>query len=209
MAIVTRVLASTALAVFLAGGVSRAQQPSPPPQEHMHHHGEIQPVLPVYPRMGRAQERAAGKLFTLEEAERLAGDSNPTLRQAQAEIRAARSRQKQAGLYPNPTLGYTGDEIRGGSINGGGGANNEGAHTASSRHPGGVNVLMGDGTVKFVKGSISPQTWWALGTKANGEVVSADADRELVLVKGAVPGARGSVVVLRDSVKAPKTAGRS
>ena len=119
MAIVTRVLASTALAVFLTGGVSRAQQPSPPPQEHMHHHGEIQPVLPVYPRMGRAQERAAGKLFTLEEAERLAGDSNPTLRQAEAQIRAARSRQKQAGLYPNPTLGYTGDEIRGGSINGG------------------------------------------------------------------------------------------
>jgi len=119
MAIVTRVLASTALAVFLTGGVSRAQQPSPPPQEHTHHHGEIQPVLPVYPRMGRAQERAAGQLFTLEEAERLAGDSNPTLRQAQAQIRAARSRQKQAGLYPNPTLGYTGDEIRGGSINGG------------------------------------------------------------------------------------------
>jgi cobalt-zinc-cadmium efflux system outer membrane protein len=85
----------------------------------MHHHGDIQPVRPVYPQMGRAQERAAGKLFTLEEAQRLAGDTNPTMRQAQAEIRAARSRQQQAGLYPNPTLGYTGDEIRGGSINGG------------------------------------------------------------------------------------------
>jgi large subunit ribosomal protein L3 len=46
-------------------------------------------------------------------------------------------------------------------------------------------------------------------TALNLEVVSADAERELVLVKGAVPGARGSVVVLRDSVKTPKTAGRS
>ena len=44
-------------------------------------------------------------------------------------------------------------------------------------------------------------------TALNLEVVSADAERELVLVKGAVPGARGSVVVLRDSVKTPSKAG--
>jgi cobalt-zinc-cadmium efflux system outer membrane protein len=90
------------------------------PQEQMHHHhGDIKPVEPTYPRMGRAQEQSAEKLFTLEEAQRLAAESNPTLRQAEAEIRAARSRQQQAGLYPNPTIGYIGDEIRGGSINGG------------------------------------------------------------------------------------------
>jgi hypothetical protein len=29
--------------------------------------------------------------------------------------------------------------------------------------------------VKFVKNSINRQTWWALGTRANGEVVSADS----------------------------------
>src|SRR4029077_17551704 len=44
---------------------------------------------------------------------------NPTLRQAEAEIRATKARQQQAGLYPNPTVGYTGDEIRGGSVGGG------------------------------------------------------------------------------------------
>ncbi len=44
-------------------------------------------------------------------------------------------------------------------------------------------------------------------TALNLEVVSADAERELVLVRGAVPGARGSVVVLRNSVKAPTNAG--
>src|SRR3984885_10476827 len=46
-------------------------------------------------------------------------------------------------------------------------------------------------------------------TALNLEVVSADAERELVLVKGAVPGARGSIVVLRNSVKAPTKAGGS
>jgi len=40
-------------------------------------------------------------------------------------------------------------------------------------------------------------------TALNLEVVSADPERELVLVKGAVPGPRGAVVVLRDSVKVP------
>jgi large subunit ribosomal protein L3 len=40
-------------------------------------------------------------------------------------------------------------------------------------------------------------------TTLNLEIVQADPDRELVLVKGAVPGPRGGMVVLRDAVKAP------
>jgi prepilin-type N-terminal cleavage/methylation domain-containing protein/prepilin-type processing-associated H-X9-DG protein len=44
-----------------------------------------------------------------------------------------------------------------------------------SRHPGGINILMCDGSVRFVKNSINPLTWWALGTKASGEVISADS----------------------------------
>ena len=122
MSFANRALTVFLLAMFVMNASSVAQQ-SPPmsPQEkmHMHHHGDIQPVEPVYPRMGRAQEQAQGKLFTLDEAQRLATESNPTLRQAEAEIRAAKARMQQAGLYPNPTVGYTGDEIRGGSINGG------------------------------------------------------------------------------------------
>jgi prepilin-type N-terminal cleavage/methylation domain-containing protein/prepilin-type processing-associated H-X9-DG protein len=46
---------------------------------------------------------------------------------------------------------------------------------AQSSHPGGVNCLFGDGSVKFIKDSISPQTWMALGTRANGEVISSDS----------------------------------
>jgi prepilin-type processing-associated H-X9-DG protein len=44
-----------------------------------------------------------------------------------------------------------------------------------SWHSGGVNVLFADGSVKFIKNSINPQTWWALRTKSGGEVISSDA----------------------------------
>jgi prepilin-type N-terminal cleavage/methylation domain-containing protein/prepilin-type processing-associated H-X9-DG protein len=46
---------------------------------------------------------------------------------------------------------------------------------AGSYHPGGVNCMMADGSVKFIKDSVNQNTWWALGTRAGGEVVSADA----------------------------------
>jgi prepilin-type N-terminal cleavage/methylation domain-containing protein/prepilin-type processing-associated H-X9-DG protein len=45
---------------------------------------------------------------------------------------------------------------------------------ANSYHPGGVNVVYADGSVHFVKSTISPVTWWAIGTRAGGEVISAD-----------------------------------
>ena len=51
----------------------------------------------------------------------------------------------------------------------------DGAYQAtSSNHPGGANFLFGDGSVHFLKSSISIKTYWALGTKANGEVISSD-----------------------------------
>jgi prepilin-type processing-associated H-X9-DG protein len=49
-------------------------------------------------------------------------------------------------------------------------------NTASrSWHSGGVNALFGDGSVKFVKDSISDRTWFALGTRGAGEIISADS----------------------------------
>jgi prepilin-type N-terminal cleavage/methylation domain-containing protein/prepilin-type processing-associated H-X9-DG protein len=50
-----------------------------------------------------------------------------------------------------------------------------GALPASSRHPGGVNVLFADGSTRFVKEGVSDAVWWALGTKAGKEVVSQDS----------------------------------
>lgn len=46
---------------------------------------------------------------------------------------------------------------------------------ATSRHPGGVNVAFADGSVKFIKDTVNPGTWRALGTIAGGEVISADS----------------------------------
>jgi prepilin-type processing-associated H-X9-DG protein len=43
----------------------------------------------------------------------------------------------------------------------------------SSYHAGGANVLMGDGSVKFVKDSTNNNVIWALGSIAQGEVVDA------------------------------------
>jgi prepilin-type N-terminal cleavage/methylation domain-containing protein/prepilin-type processing-associated H-X9-DG protein len=50
-----------------------------------------------------------------------------------------------------------------------------GALPPTSNHSGGVNIGMADGSVKFIKDSISLDTFWAIGTKARGEVVSADS----------------------------------
>ena len=44
-------------------------------------------------------------------------------------------------------------------------------------------------------------------TTLNLEVVAADPERDLLLVKGCVPGPRGGVVVVRDAVKSPSKKG--
>ncbi len=46
-----------------------------------------------------------------------------------------------------------------------------GVTTARSRHPGGVNVLMGDGATRFVSESISRAVWRGLGSRNGGELV--------------------------------------
>jgi prepilin-type N-terminal cleavage/methylation domain-containing protein/prepilin-type processing-associated H-X9-DG protein len=61
--------------------------------------------------------------------------------------------------------GFTTDGANGGPL---------AAVTASSNHPGGVNMAMGDGSVKFVKNTIGQLTWWALGSRAGNEVIGAD-----------------------------------
>jgi len=115
------ILAIATLLLASATGTLAQEMPMPVQQEHAEHqhHGEIHPLQPEFPRLGRSQEKAAGALMTLDQFEKIAHESNPTMRQAEAEIRAANARKQQAGLYPNPTVGYTADEIRGGSVGGG------------------------------------------------------------------------------------------
>jgi prepilin-type N-terminal cleavage/methylation domain-containing protein/prepilin-type processing-associated H-X9-DG protein len=45
----------------------------------------------------------------------------------------------------------------------------------TSLHPGGVNIGFADGSVRFIKNTVALQTWWALGTRNRGEIVSSDS----------------------------------
>jgi prepilin-type N-terminal cleavage/methylation domain-containing protein/prepilin-type processing-associated H-X9-DG protein len=49
------------------------------------------------------------------------------------------------------------------------------AWVMGSRHPGGLNIAFGDGSVKFIKNSINPNVWWSIQTIKAGEIVSADS----------------------------------
>lgn len=50
-----------------------------------------------------------------------------------------------------------------------------GVFSASSRHPGGVNVMMMDGSVRFVKDGVTLAVWRALSTRNGGEAVDEGA----------------------------------
>ena len=44
------------------------------------------------------------------------------------------------------------------------------AEDFTSRHSGGINCLLGDGSVRFITNNIDPKTWEKIGTRAGGEV---------------------------------------
>jgi prepilin-type processing-associated H-X9-DG protein len=49
-----------------------------------------------------------------------------------------------------------------------------GTASPNSLHPGGVNMCLADGSVRFVKDTVNLASWWALGTRNGGEVLSSD-----------------------------------
>jgi cobalt-zinc-cadmium efflux system outer membrane protein len=67
-------------------------------------------ALPATPRPATAPTVPPGAL-ELADFERIALEHNPTLRQAFAQLDATLSRSNQAGLYPNPTVGYVQEQI--------------------------------------------------------------------------------------------------
>ncbi len=68
----------------------------------------------------------------------------------------------------NPSVLY-------GTPNGKPTANASYAWQMGSEHPGGMNLLLADGSVRFIKDTINPFTWYSLNTLKGGEVISADA----------------------------------
>src|SRR5262245_48931591 len=77
---------ATVAALFAAATSALAQQPQPAPT-------------------------SASPAISLRELEQLATASNPTLRAAQARVDAARGLSRQAGAWPNPTIGATAEEV--------------------------------------------------------------------------------------------------
>ncbi len=51
----------------------------------------------------------------------------------------------------------------------------DGGMNPTSNHPGGVNVSFMDGSVHFIKNSVNLQTWWFMGTRGRGEIISSDS----------------------------------
>jgi len=90
-----------------------------------HHHMQPSGQSVGQGLLGRTvQRQGSERILTLDDLEKMALESNPTLAQARARVQAAAGRKLQAGLYPNPVIGATGDEnspgpiIRGGEFGG-------------------------------------------------------------------------------------------
>lgn len=118
--------------------IESQEQASPQPQEGMQHmqmrspektpshvEGLQEPEnpdqktgqnLPVPDLLANAK---AAPARSLNDFEQLALQNNPTIKQAQALVRGSAGLARQAGLWPNPSVGYQGEQIRGGSYNGG------------------------------------------------------------------------------------------
>jgi len=75
--------------------------------------------IQVLPATSVAPHPAGAPGLRLEELERMALASNPTVAQVQANVRVSAGLARQAGIYPNPTVGYYADEVRGGYSGGG------------------------------------------------------------------------------------------
>lgn len=73
-------------------------------------------VLAAAPAPPAAQAQPVGEPLTLEALEQMALAGNPTLAQAAADVTAADALVRQAGRWPNPSIGYTADEVSGGPI---------------------------------------------------------------------------------------------
>ena len=70
-----------------------------------------------------------------------------------------------AGMPCNTSMGNTNGQNNG--------LNNSGGQ-ARSLHPGGVNVCLGDGSVRFIKNSIANMTWFSLIVSDDTWIVSSD-----------------------------------
>jgi prepilin-type N-terminal cleavage/methylation domain-containing protein/prepilin-type processing-associated H-X9-DG protein len=99
-------------------------------------------------------------------------DPTPTACDGAAGVFSARRGAKWIdGHYGNTLYNHYYTPNQAGQWDCGNGSHNKGLSTARSYHTGGVNVLLADGSVRFVRDSIPLATWRALATRNMGEVI--------------------------------------
>jgi cobalt-zinc-cadmium efflux system outer membrane protein len=88
--------------------------------QHQHHDptsgvpgesGQHQPALPETPASPAAPAVPDGPTYTLDDLERRSRQHSPDLAAAEALLRAAEGQRRQAGLLPNPVIGYTAEDV--------------------------------------------------------------------------------------------------
>jgi cobalt-zinc-cadmium efflux system outer membrane protein len=114
----TTVLAVVFLLTIVDVSAVAQQVPADKPAMQMEKSKDASSSLPT--ELDGQSETNAGPVYRLDALEAEALQRNPTLTQADANVRSSESRKQQAGLWPNPTAGYFGDEIAGGLGNNGG-----------------------------------------------------------------------------------------
>ncbi len=99
---------------------AQTTQPAAPGMQQMgHDHSTPEPTAYAFSVPDLLKDLAGRPPMSLREFEQFAMNTNPTLRVAAALEKQSVAQARQAGLYPNPVVGYQGDQIRGGSFHGG------------------------------------------------------------------------------------------
>jgi cobalt-zinc-cadmium efflux system outer membrane protein len=106
-------------------GMSHGDQQTPTKPGDMHgmqmnNPNEAASSSSFLPQIGQPPTEPGGPEYRLADLEAKALQQNPTLSESEAKVRSTQGHRLQAGLWPNPTVGYLGDEIAGGTgVNGG------------------------------------------------------------------------------------------
>jgi cobalt-zinc-cadmium efflux system outer membrane protein len=96
------------------GAAPEIRYPPPGPEHRAEREQVVKQLFPPLPDLGPDPQPVAGpngQPLTLSDLERLAMSTSPLLRQSAADVTAGAGAARQAGAYPNPTVGYEADTI--------------------------------------------------------------------------------------------------
>ena len=137
------------------------------------------PQLPPLPDEPVAQSGPGGRPYTLADFQRMAAENNPGLRQAASDVEAARGVMIQAGLYPNPNIGYGNNPDNNNT-----GSGVQGAFVEQLIKTGGkLTIAVAGARMAMIVADLAlKQTRYALATTIRGDFYTLLVARETVRV---------------------------